>query len=398
MNDKNKQAGLAFGAGDHLVVTVPFYRHGLDAGYSQAVGEVLASPFLTTGRVSKNVEEQLCRFFDVPHALLANSWTNGAVGTLLALGIRQGDEVIVPAMTFVATANVAELLGAKPVFVDVDETTLMLTPDGVARALTPNTRAVIPVHLYGQMCDVPALRAAIADRPDVAIIEDAAHSFESRYKGDPPGAHSDAAIFSFYATKNVTCGEGGAIITRRADLFERIVQTRLHGMSAGAIDRFAGEHYRHWDMARLGTKANLPDLLAALLPRQIATVRERLALREERARRYEKAFYDCAIRVPKIVPCTVSARHLFPIHVPPRYRDRALAALNEQGIGTTVNYRAVPMTAYYREKYGYAATDFPVSYEWGEGTITLPLYPSLTFEEQDYIIAAVRDVVVPMMT
>ena len=380
------------------MVTVPFYRHGLDAGYAQAVGDVLASPFLTTGGVSKNVEEQLRRFFDVPHALLVNSWTNGAVATLLALGIGQGDEVIVPAMTFVATANVAELLGAKPVFVDVDETTLMLTPERVARALTPKTRAVIPVHLYGQMCDVPALRAAIAGRPEVAIIEDAAHGFESRYKGHPPGAHSDAAIFSFYATKNVTCGEGGAIITRRADLFEAILQTRLHGMSAGAVDRFAGERYRHWDMACLGTKANLPDLLAALLPRQIATVSERLALREERARRYEEAFSGNVIRLPKMMPGTVSARHLFPIHIPPRYRDRALAVLNEHGIGATVNYRAVPMTTYYRKKYGYVATDFPVSYEWGEGTIALPLYPSLTVEEQDYVIATVRDVVVPMMT
>jgi len=386
------------GAGNHPVVTVPFYRHGLDAGYAQAVGDVLASPFLTTGGVSKNVEEQLRRFFDVPHALLVNSWTNGAVATLLALGIGQGDEVIVPAMTFVATANVAELLGAKPVFVDVDETTLMVTPERVARALTPKTRAVIPVHLYGQMCDIPALRAAIAGRPEVAIIEDAAHSFESRYKGDPPGAHSDAAIFSFYATKNVTCGEGGAIITRRADLFEAILQTRLHGMSAGAVDRFAGERYRHWDMACLGTKANLPDLLAALLPRQIATVRERLALREERAQRYEEAFSGNMIRLPEMMPGTVSARHLFPIHLPPRYRDRALAVLNEHGIGTTVNYRAVPMTTYYRKKYGYVAADFPVSYEWGEGTIALPLYPSLTVEEQDYVIATVRDVVVPMMT
>jgi dTDP-4-amino-4,6-dideoxygalactose transaminase len=398
LDEKNQQAGLAIGAGNHLVVTVPFYRHGLDAGYAQAVGDVLASPFLTSGRVSKNVEEQLRRFFDVPHALLVNSWTNGAVATLLALGIGQGDEVIVPAMTFVATANVAELLGAKPVFIDVDETTLMLTPERVARALTPRTRAVIPVHLYGQMCDIPALRAAIGGRPEVAIIEDAAHSFESRYKGHPPGAHSDAAIFSFYATKNVTCGEGGAIITRRADLFEAILQTRLHGMSAGAVDRFAGERYRHWDMACLGTKANLPDLLAALLPRQIATVRERLALREERARRYEEAFSGNVIRLPKMMPGTVSARHLFPIHLPPKYRDRALAALNEHGIGTTVNYRAVPMTTYYRKKYGYVAADFPVSCEWGEGTITLPLYPSLTVEEQDYVIATVRDVIVPMVT
>jgi dTDP-4-amino-4,6-dideoxygalactose transaminase len=380
-----------------MVSKVPFYRHSLDPSYAQGVADVLGSPFLTTGAVSRAVEQQLRDFFDVPYAILVNSWTNGAIATLLALGIGPGDEVIVPAMTFIATANVAEILGAKPIFADVDPVTLMMTPETVRRAVTPRTRAIIPVHLYGQMCDIRALRAVIADRSDIAIVEDAAHSFESTYKGERPGIHSDAALFSFYATKNVACGEGGAFITRRQDLYEAVLQTRMHGMSAGAVDRFAKNRYQHWDMTRLGTKANLPDLLAALLPRQIETVYDRLKLREERARRYEEAFTENAIRLAKVVPDAVSARHLFPIHVPPAIRDAALAALNEHGIGTTVNYRAVPTVSYYREKYGYAAGDFPVSYEWGEGTITLPLFPSLTEEEQDYVIATVRDVVVPMI-
>jgi UDP-4-amino-4-deoxy-L-arabinose-oxoglutarate aminotransferase len=300
-------------------------------------------------------------------------------------------------MTFIATANVAEILGAKPVFVDVDPDTLMITPEAVSRSIAPNTRAIIPVHLYGQMCDVRALREAIAHRPDIAIIEDCAHSFESSYEGELPGAHSDAAIFSFYATKNVTCGEGGAIITRRADLYEAVLQTRLHGMSAGAVDRFAKDRYQHWDMMRLGTKANLPDVLAALLPRQIAAVHDRLKLREELARRYEEAFAGNLLRMARVVPGAVSARHLFPIHVPPAIRDRALAALNEQGIGTTVNYRSVPTVSYYRSKYGYTPDDFPVSYEWGEGTISIPLFPSLTAEEQRYVIDTVRKIVVPMI-
>jgi len=331
----------------HMVASVPFYRHSLDESYANAVADVLKSTFLTTGGVAKAVEAQLCAFFDVPHAMLISSWTNGAVAALLALGIGRGDEVIVPAMTFIATANVVELVGAKPVFVDVDADTLMVTPSSVRAALTKNTRAVVPVHLYGQMCDVRALRAALGDRPDVAIIEDCAHSFESTLNGDAPGAASDAAIFSFYATKNVTCGEGGAIITHRNDLFEAICQTRSHGMSAGAIDRFSENRYRHWDMARLGTKANLPDLLASLLPRQMASVRERLPLREARARRYTEAFAGNAIRLPKTQAGAVHAHHLYPIHVPPSVRDRALQALNERGIGTTVNYRSVPTLTFY---------------------------------------------------
>jgi dTDP-4-amino-4,6-dideoxygalactose transaminase len=376
---------------------VPFYRHDLDQSYADRVAEVLASPFLTSGSVAKAVEAQLCAFFSVPHAVLVNSWTNGAVAVLLALGIGPGDEVIVPAMTFISSANVAELVGAKPVFVDVEPDTLMPTPETVRAAVTANTRAVIPVHLYGQMCDIAALRAVLAHRPDIAIIEDCAHSFEASLDGQLPGAQSDAAIFSFYATKNVTCGEGGAIITRDAQLFEAVQQTRLHGMTAGAVDRFAKDKYRHWDMTRLGTKANLPDLLASLLPAQIASVRDRLPLREKRARRYEKAFCGNAIRLAATAPGAVHARHLFPIHVPPSVRDGALGALNERGIGTTVNYRSVPTLTYYREKYGYAADDFPVSHEWGEGTISLPLFPSMTADEQDYVIDTVHECVVPMI-
>lgn len=373
------------------MTAVPFYRHGLDESYAENVANVLRSPFLTSGTVGKAVEAQLCSFFDVPHAALVNSWTNGAVAVLLALGIGRGDEVIVPAMTFAATANVAELVGAKPVFVDVDPATLLLEPTAVRTAITKNTRAVIPVHLYGQMCDVRALREALGKRSDIAIVEDCAHAFEASFKGDMPGAHSDAAIFSFYATKNVTCGEGGAIITRDAKLFEAVGQSRLHGMSAGAIDRFAKSVYRHWDMLRLGTKANLPDILACLLPPQIATIRDRLPRRAVLARNYEGAFAALPIRMAETIPGTVHARHIFPIHVPPRMRDGMLAALNRRGIGTTVNYRSVPTLTYYRRKYGYGAGDFPVSYEWGEGTITLPLFPSMTEYEQTCVIEAVRE-------
>jgi UDP-4-amino-4-deoxy-L-arabinose-oxoglutarate aminotransferase len=376
---------------------VPFYRHDLDRSHADRMAKVLDSPFLTTGGVAKAVEAQLCAFFGVPHVVLVNSWTNGAVAVLLALGIGPGDEVIVPAMTFISSANVAELVGAKPVFVDVEPDTLMPTPETVRAAVTANTRGVIPVHLYGQMCDIGALRAALADRPDIAIIEDCAHSFEASLDGQLPGAHSEAAIFSFYATKNVTCGEGGAVITRDSRLFEAIQQTRLHGMSAGAIDRFAKNKYRHWDMTRLGTKANLPDLLASLLPDQIATIRDRLPLREARAQRYEKAFSGNAIRLVATAPGAVHARHLFPIYVPASVRDDALGALNERGIGATVNYRSVPTLTYYREKYGYAEGDFPVSHDWGAGTISLPLFPSMTGDEQDYVIDAVHECVVPMI-
>lgn len=380
-----------------MPTAVPFYRHALDASYAERVGQILESPILTSGALGKRVEAQLAEFFGTPHAFLVNSWTNGAVAALLALGVGPGDEVIVPAMTFIASANVVELVGAKPVFVDVDPGTLLMDPQAAAAAVTPATRAVMPVHLYGQMVDVEALAALLAGRPDVAILEDCAHCFEGSLRGALPGRHSTAALFSFYATKNVTCGEGGALVTRDANLAAAFEQTRLHGMSAGAADRYKTGSYRHWDMARLGTKANLPDLLAALLPPQIETIRDRLAVREALCQRYEAAFRDAPLRLPAAVPGAVNARHLFAIHVPPAVRDEAIAALNAEGVGVTVNFRSVPTLTYYREKYGYGPSSFPVSHEWGEGTISIPMFPGMTREEQDHVIEAVLKAVVPLV-
>jgi UDP-4-amino-4-deoxy-L-arabinose-oxoglutarate aminotransferase len=169
-------------------------------------------------------------------------------------------------------------------------------------------------------------------------------------------------------------------------------------MTKGAADRFSGGRYNHWDMVRLGTKANLPDVLAALLPAQIATIRERLPLRQALAQRYREAFRDTPIRLAGAVPGCSSAEHLFPIWVPPPVRDEAIAALNRRNIGVTVNYRAVPAATYYRDTYGHDPERFSVSYDWGEGTLSLPLFPGLTAEEQDYVIAAVCDDVVPLCT
>ena len=376
---------------------VDFYRHALSADDASAVAAVLQTAILTSGSFGKVVEAQLCDFFGIGFAGLVNSWTNGAVAALLALDIGPGDEVIVPAMTFIASSNVVELVGAKPVFVDVEPDTLLMSLPAMTAAVTARTRAVMPVHLYGQMVDMRALKAALAGRPDIAVIEDCAHCFEGTFDGEPPGRHSDIAIFSFYATKNVTCGEGGAFITSSEELYRTMLQTRLHGMSAGAADRYSRGGYRHWDMARLGVKANLPDLLAALLPKQIETIRERLGIRTAMANRYDEALADSPIRTVRIGNRAASAWHLFPIHVTPSRRDEAIATLNENGIGVTVNYRSVPTLSYYAEKYGYRPDSFPTSYAWGEGTISLPFFPGLTRDDQDYVIAVLKDKVMPLL-
>lgn len=339
---------------------------------------------------------QLERYFSIECAVLTNSWTNGALATLLALGIGPGDEIIVPAITFIATSNVVELLGAKPVFVDVDPETLLITPKAVRAALTPSTKAVFIVHLFGQMADTAGIAASLSDRPDIHLLEDAAHCFEGTRNGERPGKHSKAAFFSFYATKNITCGEGGAVITRDLALMDKVRQTILHGMSVGAADRFKQGAYQHWDMLRLGVKANLPDLLAALLPSQIDAVETVRWRRAELAEKYTAAFVQTPLRLVRIEPGVVHAHHLFPIHVPPAVRDTALQRLNTAGIGTTVNYRAVPTLTYYREKYGYVPEDHPVSQNWGEGAISLPLFPGMSGEEQNYVIEKVMQEVVPL--
>ena len=260
---------------------------------------------------------------------------------------------------------------------------------------------MIAVHLYGRMCDIQQLRISLnkIGRSDIHIIEDAAHCFEGSLNGIKPGSLSSAAIFSFYATKNVTCGEGGAIITNNLDLANAIRVTRLHGMSASAMDRFKTGSYRHWDMERLGAKANLPDILAALLPPQIAEIKEKLSIRTSIANQYLRAFEGTGIRVPKLIKDCIDAKHLFSINVPAEVRDKSLLALASVGIGCTVNYRAVPTTTYYKtiiDNSMLPEQAFPVSVGWGEGTISLPLYPSMTMEQVDEVIAAVEKYIAPL--
>jgi UDP-4-amino-4-deoxy-L-arabinose-oxoglutarate aminotransferase len=378
-------------------VNVPFYRHSLTPDNSKFVEAVLKTPFLTSGPIGKEVESQLCEYFNVSHAKLVNSWTNGAVATLLAMDIGPGDEVIVPAMTFVATANVVELVGAKPVFIDCDPDTLLVTPELIKAAITEKTKAVIPVHMYGQMCDVAAIKAILPNKQNISIIEDCAHSFEAKYNDERPGKYSNAAIFSFYATKNITCGEGGAIITNDSNLFDRITQSILHGMSASAADRFKTGQYKHWEMEHLGTKANLPDLLASLLPNQINSIDSKLNDRHQLALKYEQAFGATKLRLPKNLPQSTHSRHLFALGVSATYRDQVLSKLAEFNIGATVNYRSITSLKYYQNKYKLDAKYFVNSVNWGGSTISIPLFVGLTESEQEYIIKVMLQEILPML-
>lgn len=375
---------------------VPFYRHSLNRADAELIANVFDSPILTSGAQCKAVEAQIQEYFSVSYAKMVNSWTNGAVAALLALDIGPGDEVIVPAQTFIASSNVVELVGAKPIFVDVDPDTLLITSEFIEPAITKNTKAIIPVHMYGQMCDMKEM-SNLAKKYNLAIIEDCAHAFEAKLNDERPGKYSDFAIFSFYATKNVTCGEGGAVITNNENLYNKLIQTVLHGMSAGAADRFQKGQYRHWGMERLGTKANLPDILAALLPPQIKTIDERLPVREKIAKTYEEFFSETQVVIPKINQGVVHSRHLFPIKVASEFRDQVLFKLGEAQIGTTVNYRAVPTLDFYKNKYGFRVGQFPNSETWGDGTLSLPLFPGMSELEQNYVIETFEKGILPLL-
>ena len=375
---------------------VPFYRHSLNRADAELIANVFDSPILTSGAQCKAVEAQIQEYFSVSYAKMVNSWTNGAVAALLALDIGPGDEVIVPAQTFIASSNVVELVGAKPIFVDVDPDTLLITSEFIEPAITKNTKAIIPVHMYGQMCDMKAM-SNLSKKYNLAIIEDCAHAFEAKLNDERPGKYSDFAIFSFYATKNVTCGEGGAVITNNENLYNKLIQTVLHGMSAGAADRFQKGQYRHWGMERLGTKANLPDILASLLPPQIKNIDDRLPARKKIAKTYEEFFSGTQVVIPKVNRGVVHSRHLFPIKVASEFRDQVLFMLGEAQIGTTVNYRAVPTLDFYKNKYGFRAGQFPNSETWGDGTLSLPLFPGMSELEQNYVIETFEKGILPLL-
>ena len=368
---------------------VPFFRHSLGKPELAATERVLNGLFLTTGPETNAFEQEFAAYLGAQHAIAVSSWTAGAFLVLKAWGIGPDDEVIVPAMTFVATANIVEHAGARPVFVDVDPKTALIDLEGVKRAITARTKAIIPVHLYGQMVDMKELKEIVGDRP-IKILEDAAHCIEGERAGIRPGRIGDAAGFSFYATKNMTCGEGGAMITDDPELDKTLRQIRLHGLSVSALTRH--QKFSHWDMELLGYKANMSDLQSALLRCQLPKLEEWLKRREEICREYEAHLDRLGIGYPVILDGVKPARHLFTMWVSPEKRDEFLGRLQQKGVGVAVNYRAVHLTTYYRRKYGFKRGDFPVAEQIGDRTISLPLYPSLTDEELGYVKEAIEEI------
>ncbi|HEV8268776.1 MAG TPA: DegT/DnrJ/EryC1/StrS aminotransferase family protein [Thermoanaerobaculia bacterium] len=370
-------------------MAVDFYRHSLGEEEKRAVGSVLDSLFLTTGQRVYDFEKKFEEFLALPAVVATVHCTASLHLAMLAAGIGPGDEVVTSPMTFIASSNAVLYAGGTPVFADCDATTANLDPKAVEAAITPRTKAIVAIDLYGLPADYVALRR-IADAKGLVLIEDAAHNVEGRRDGYGPGQLADYACFSFYATKNLTCGEGGAISARDASKKALLRQFGSHGMSKNAADRYAGK-YQHWDMERLGWKYNLSDIQGSLLVSQLPKLAARLARREEICKRYEAAFRETpGVGFPIVPEGATSARHLFTIWVDPEKRDAVLAEIQARKVGVAVNYRAVHLTSFYREKLGLSRGMFPNAERIGDSTITIPLWPAMTDAMVDEVIAAVR--------
>jgi UDP-4-amino-4-deoxy-L-arabinose-oxoglutarate aminotransferase len=371
---------------------IPFFMHDLGQPELDSLARVLAGPILTTGETVKQFEERFASLFGVRHAVGVTSCTAALQLSLTALGIGPGDEVITTPLTFIASATAIIQAGATPVFADVEARTALLDVEAVAAAITPRTRAILPVHLYGQMCDMPELKR-LADRHGLAIVEDAAHCLEGSRDGVRPGQLGDAACFSFYATKSITSGEGGALVTKSPEINRKTRLLRHHGMDKTAADR-ALEGYRHWDMLEMGWKYNMDNLQAALLLPQLERFQANWLRRLEIAAEYD----DLLGAAPDLSrPATLAnvehARHLYPVWVDKHRRDAVIAELNQRGIATVVNYRAIHLLQFFREKFGFQPGMFPNA-EWiGDRTLSLPLYPALSMDSVAYIASQLQALV-----
>jgi dTDP-4-amino-4,6-dideoxygalactose transaminase len=370
---------------------IEFYRHNLNDEDKIEVRKVLDSLFLTTGEWTKQFEDKFAEYLGVPYVTGVSSCTNALEMALKYYTIGPGDQVITTPMSFIATANAIETSGAQPVFVDVEPETGNMDTERIEAAVTDHTKAIIPVHLYGQMCDMPELRR-IADRYSLKIIEDAAHCTEGTRDGIRVGALGDISCFSFYATKSLTCGEGGAVVCHDADTNDWLRKARLHGMSKNAADRYS-KIYEHYDMEFLGFKCNLNNIHAALLVNQIDRLDQICNARQQVAARFDEAFDgESGLKRPAILPDSFHPRHLYTLWVDPTRRDQYMHELQQSGIGVAVNFRSIHLMTYYRKKYGYRPGDFPNCEHIGNSTITLPLYPLLKDEEIEWIIKEVKRV------
>ncbi len=377
---------------------IPFARPALGPEEEAAVVSVLRSGWLTTGAEAKAFEAEMADMVGVSHALAVSSATAGLHLALEALGVGAGDLVATTPYTFTATAEVARYLGADPLFVDIEADGFNIDPDALDRAVDQHggrVRAIVPVHLAGEPCEMRRIRRT-AKRCGAAVVEDAAHAFPVVTEDGYLGTVGDAGVYSFYANKTITTGEGGMILTNRDDVAQRAGVMRLHGIDREAWDRYTATR-PSWAYAvvEAGYKYNMPDLAASIGRVQLTKAEGFLRERTRIAAAYHEGLADCSfLTLPRF--SREHAWHLFIIRLNPQRlsidRDTFIRALYHAGIGASVHYIPLHLMPYYQRRYGYAPEDYPNAAAAYRSCVSLPVYPGLSDDAVERVIRAVRNI------
>lgn len=362
----------------------------------QEVVDTLKSGWLSTGPKVQKFEEMFREYIGSKYAIALNSCTAGIHLALQAVGIKRGDEVITTPLTFASTANATLHCGAKPIFVDVEKETGNIDTEKIKKAITKKTRVILPVHLYGRPCRMEEIQD-IAKKHALFIIEDAAHCIEGKYKDKKIGNVGDITTFSFYATKNLTTGEGGMLTTNNDKWAEEIRIKSLHGISKHAFKRYSEESYQHYEVIYPGYKYNMMDIQAAIGIHQLKRIEKNLKIREKYWKRYNNAFCRMEeIIIPKEEKDITHARHLYTILIKPELlkitRDDFLMLLTKENIGSGVHFTALHLHAFYKKKFGYKRGNFPNAEFISDRTISLPLSAGLREEDVENVISAIMKI------
>ncbi len=376
---------------------LPFSRPCIGPREKQLAIEALESGWITTGPRAQELGERIAARVGVRHGTALNSATGGLHLALAALGIGPGDEVITSTYTFVACVNVIEHVGAEPVLVDVEPDTLCLDPRAVERAITPRTRAIMPVDYGGHPADLDAINALARGR-GIRVVEDAAHALGAAVGDRPVGALADVTVFSFYATKNLTTGEGGCVVTDDDALAGRVELLALHGMDRDAWKRYSDTGNWYYEITSPGFKYNLSDVLAGVGLGQLEHFDEMQRQRAEHVAHYDALFADVPeVRTPRVRPGVTHARHLYPIALELERltcdRGRFVAELRAENIGSSVHFIPIHLHPYFRTRLGVGPGDFPIAEDAYHRAVTLPLFPHMTPRDVEDVVAAVRKIV-----
>jgi dTDP-4-amino-4,6-dideoxygalactose transaminase len=376
---------------------LPFYMPDIAEDEIQAVMETLQSGWLTTGVRVRQFEEDFAHYVGSQHAVAVNSGTAALHLALDAVGVKEGDEVLVPTMTFAATAEVVLYFRAKPVLVDCRHDTMNLDPDQIEKVITSRTKAIIPVHIGGQPCDMDRI-LEIARERHLKVIEDAAHALPTRYRGRLVGTIGDITCFSFYATKTITTGEGGMATTDNPEWAERMRIMSLHGISHDAWKRYTAEGSWYYEILYPGYKYNLTDVAASLGIQQLKKADRFWELRRRCVDWYNDGLKDVPeVSVPYVAPEVQHAWHLYVIQLNLDLlrisRNEFIELLKKENIGTSVHFIPLHLHPYYRNTFGYRPADFPTASSVFERIISLPLYPKMTETDVQRVIGTVRALV-----